>query len=115
MASKPGLARPSAPIEQPAAYAAGEAWPVVERLVRPIFVFLACPGPPSEKLLTERAPSLPPARPAVWLSADEVALVVGITAHTLRRLARAGKSPGSVAWGQWWFSRADVERLLRID
>ncbi len=79
---QPDMRRPSAPIEQLAAYAAGEAWPVVERIVRPIFVSLAGPGPPSEKLLTERAPSLPPARPAVWLSTDEVAPVVGITAHT---------------------------------
>lgn len=53
-----------------------------------------------------------PERP--WLDAEEVAPLLCTTAHTLRRLAREGRSPILVRriGGRWWFSRLDLLRFL---
>lgn len=53
-----------------------------------------------------------PERP--WLDAEEVAPFLCTTAHTLRRLARDGRSPILVRriGGRWWFSRLDLLRFL---
>ncbi len=54
-------------------------------------------------------------RPAPpWLDAEEVAPHLCTTAHTLRRLARQGRSPIVVRriGGRWRFSRLDLERFL---
>ena len=49
-----------------------------------------------------------------WLDAEEVAPHLCTTAHTLRRLARQGRSPIVVRriGGRWRFSRLDLERFL---
>lgn len=54
----------------------------------------------------------PPAGP--WLDAEQAAPYLCTTAHTLRRLARAGESPILVRriGGRWWFSRLDLIRFL---
>lgn len=107
---------PTTPIEQLAARAAADAWPHVEELVRPIFESVAgdeiATGERLEEL--ESPAPVPPSRRAVWLSAEEAASVLGITAHTLRRLARVGKSPITVrrVGGRWWYSASDIERLF---
>lgn len=56
--------------------------------------------------------SQPPERP--WLDAEDVAPYLCTTAHTLRRLAREGRSPILVRriGGRWWFSRLDLARFL---
>ncbi|MGH2779827.1 MAG: helix-turn-helix domain-containing protein [Thermoleophilaceae bacterium] len=63
----------------------------------------------------ERAPGAhPPATGRAWLSADEVAPLLRTTAHSLRRLAREGRSPVPAhrIGGRWWFARAEVERFI---
>ena len=52
--------------------------------------------------------------PPPWLDAEEVAPHLCTTAHTLRRLARQGRSPIVVRriGGRWRFSRLDLERFL---
>ncbi len=52
---------------------------------------------------------------STWVSAQDVATALGVTAHTLRRLARDGRSPVVVrrVGGQWRFSRADLDRFIR--
>ena len=52
--------------------------------------------------------------PPPWLDAEEVAPHLCTTAHTLRRLARAGRSPVVVRriGGRWRFSRLDLERFM---
>ena len=52
--------------------------------------------------------------PPPWLDAEEVAPYLCTTAHTLRRLARQGRSPIVVRriGGRWRFSRLDLERFL---
>lgn len=49
------------------------------------------------------------------MDAGEAAALLGCTAHTLRRLAREGRSPAVVrrVGGRWRWSRADVERFVR--
>ncbi len=49
-----------------------------------------------------------------WLDAEEVAPLLATTAHTLRRLARQGRSPVDVRriGGRWRFPRRAVERFL---
>ena len=53
-----------------------------------------------------------PERP--WLDAEEAAPFLCTTAHTLRRLAREGRSPIIVRriGGRWWFSRLDLVRFM---
>ena len=53
-----------------------------------------------------------PTRP--WLDAEEAAPFLCTTAHTLRRLAREGRSPVLVRriGGRWRFSRLDLERFV---
>jgi excisionase family DNA binding protein len=52
--------------------------------------------------------------PPPWLDAEEVAPHLCTTAHTMRRLARQGRSPIVVRriGGRWRFSRRDLERFL---
>jgi hypothetical protein len=107
---------PSAPIDRLAAHVVSVVWQQVEDLVRPIFQVPTEVGTRIEAF-PETAPSLPsPAgvRPAVWLRAEEVAPVLQMTAHTLRRLARKGECPIVVRriGGCWCFSRSDLERLV---
>lgn len=49
-----------------------------------------------------------------WLDAEEVAPHICTTAHTMRRLAREGRSPVVVRriGGRWRFSRLDLERFM---
>lgn len=58
-------------------------------------------------------------RPAAnpWLDAEDVAPLLATTAHTLRRLARQGRSPIVVRriGGRWRFSRRDLHRFLNDD
>lgn len=107
---------PSTPIEQLAARAVSVGWPHVEDLVRPILQMATeidigadTPAEPAQSLA-----SVSRVRPAAWLSAEEVAPVLHMTAHTLRRLARKGQSPVVVRriGGRWCFSRSDLERLV---
>lgn len=53
-------------------------------------------------------------RPNPWLDAEEVAPLLCTTAHTLRRLARQGRSPVLVRriGGRWIFSRRSVEEFI---
>ena len=53
--------------------------------------------------------------PVPWMDADETAAALGSTAHTMRRLAREGRSPALVRriGGRWRWSRADVDRFVR--
>ena len=53
-------------------------------------------------------------RPNPWLDAEEVAPLLCTTAHTLRRLARQGRSPVVVRriGGRWRFSRRSVEAFV---
>ena len=50
-----------------------------------------------------------------WLDAEEVAPLLCTTAHTLRRLARQGRSPVVVRriGGRWRFSRRSVEAFVQ--
>lgn len=50
-----------------------------------------------------------------WIDAVELATLLGVTPHTLRRLAREGKSPVRVrrVGGRWRWSRADLEAFIR--
>ena len=52
-----------------------------------------------------------------WLDAEDVAPLLSTTAHTLRRLARQGRSPIVVRriGGRWRFSRRDLARFLSDD
>lgn len=52
----------------------------------------------------------------VWADAAEVADSLGVSPHTLRRLARQGRSPIIVrkVGGQWRWSRADLERFVAV-
>jgi hypothetical protein len=49
-----------------------------------------------------------------WLSAEEAAPQLATTAHSLRRLARLGRSPILTrrVGCRWLFSRADLDRFL---
>ena len=107
---------PSTPVEQLAARAVSVVWPHVENLARPIFettteVHIRA-DTPSEPATPSA--SVSGVRPAAWLSAEEVAPVLHMTAHTLRRLARNGQSPVVVRriGGRWCFSRSGLERLV---
>ncbi len=114
-----GASKAVTPIEIIAEHAVAEAWPHAESVLRPLFESLGG----EDRFATQRVtgadpvPTPAPKRPAVWLPAEEAAPLVGITAHTLRRLAKAGKSPIVVRrmGGRWWFSRVDVEKLVRVD
>ena len=59
---------------------------------------------------------LPPSS-SPWLDAEEVAPLLCVTAHTLRRLARQGRCPIVVRriGGRWRFSRRDLARFLSDD
>jgi excisionase family DNA binding protein len=52
-----------------------------------------------------------------WLDADEVAPLLNVTPHTLRRLAREDRCPIVVRriGGRWRFARRDLERYLGED
>ncbi len=107
---------PSTPVEQLAARAVSIVWPHVENLARPIFETT------TEIYLHDDTRSESPTpsasvsgiRPAAWLGAEEVAPLLHMTAHTLRRLARKGQCPVVVRriGGRWCFSRSDLERLV---
>ncbi len=66
----------------------------------------------SSTLTTDRVSRVCP-----WLDAEEAAPLLSTTAHTLRRLAREGRSPILVRriGGRWRFSRLDLERFVNGD
>jgi hypothetical protein len=104
------------PLGQLAARAVARVWPEVEELVRPIFETSAVLA--LDRQAPSRPTAVPPAVPAIppaaWLSAEDVAPVLHMTAHTLRGPARKGESPVVVRriGGRWCFSRADLDRLV---
>jgi len=52
---------------------------------------------------------------AAWLAVDEVALRLGVSSDTVRRIASGvlpASKPGGGAIGRWFISQDDVERLL---
>lgn len=105
---------PATPLDELAARAVADAWPQVDVVMRPIFEKITEANVERD---TDMQPlPLPTARVprAAWLGAEEVAPVLGMTAHTLRRLARTGDCPVVVRriGGRWCFSRADLERLV---
>jgi hypothetical protein len=61
---------------------------------------------------TTTTPLSLPERP--WPDAEKAAPFLCTTAHTLRRLAREGRSPIIVRriGGRWWFSRLDLIRFM---
>ena len=107
---------PSTPVEQLAARAVSIVWPYVENLTRPIFETTTEIHARDDTLSEPATPSasVSGVRPAAWLSAEEVAPVLHMTSHTLRRLARKGQCPVVVRriGGRWCFSRSDLERLV---
>ena len=52
-------------------------------------------------------------RPSPWTTAEEAAPYLATTAHSLRRLARTGRSPIVTrrVGSRWLFSRADLARF----
>ena len=100
------------PWEEVASTAVEVIWSDVEAIVSPLVELLAGSGvddPGSERPApTRQSPD------ALWLSADEVAPLLRTTAHSLRRLAREGRSPVPAhrVGGRWWFARAEVERFI---
>lgn len=86
------------PWEEVAALAVETLWYDLERIVGPIIELLdpgaagqetgpPAPTDPSASSRRQRGTQAP------WLSADEVAPLLQTTAHSLRRLAREGRSP----------------------
>lgn len=107
------------PWEEVAALTVETLWNDLERIVGPVIDLLELAGP------GEETGSPTPSRSSVsstsrrgaqapWMSADEVAPLLQTTAHSLRRLAREGRSPVLVRriGGRWWFARRDVERFI---
>lgn len=90
-------------------------WSDVEAIVSPIVELLA--GTPVVDVPRERPRSARQSPNALWMSADEVAPLLRTTAHSLRRLAREGRSPipAHRIGARWWFARAEVERFLGAD
>ena len=107
---------PSAPIDRLAAHAVSVVWQQVEDLVRPIFQVTTEVGTRVEAPPVTASSLRFPAgvRPAAWLSAEEVAPVLQMTAHTLRRLALKGELPNRrpANRGSLGLSRSDLERLV---
>lgn len=68
------------------------------------------PGP--RAVPPETTPRFVPAN--LWVDAEEAAPILASTPHTLRRLAREGRSPITVRriGSRWRFSRADLERFV---
>ena len=58
-----------------------------------------------------------PTRPTPWMTAEEAAPYLATTAHSLRRLARTGRSPIVTrrVGSRWIFSRADLARFCEPD
>lgn len=100
------------PWEEVASTAVEAIWSDVEAIVSPIVELLAGSGV-GEPQSARPAPGRQ-SPGALWLSADEVAPLLRTTAHSLRRLAREGRSPVPAhrIGGRWWFARAEVERFL---
>ena len=87
-------------------------WHEVEAIVSPIIELLEV-APVFDAPLDRPAPAHEyPA--ALWMSAAEVAPLLRTTAHSLRRLAREGRSPipAHHIGSRWWFARAEVDRFL---
>lgn len=100
------------PWEEVASMAVETIWRDVEAIVSPIVELLA-----RTPEIDDRRDGPTPARTApesLWLSADDVAPLLRTTAHSLRRLAREGRSPipAHRIGARWWFARAEVERFL---
>jgi excisionase family DNA binding protein len=111
--SEPEL--PTTLIDRLAARVVADVWPLVDDRVRPLFETVEgreVDAEPSSQ--PAPSPSDPGVRPAVWLSAEDVAPVLGMTAHSFRRLARKGECPVVVRriGGRWCFARSDLERFL---
>ena len=102
------------PWEEVASTAVEAIWRDVEAIVSPIVELLAATpvgDAPQEPVSTRQSST------ALWMSADEVAPLLRTTAHSLRRLAREGRSPipAHRIAARWWFARAEVDRFLGAD
>jgi excisionase family DNA binding protein len=100
------------PWEEVAAAAVETIWSDVEAIVSPIVELLV--RTPVVDVARERPRPARQSPSALWMSADEVAPLLRTTAHSLRRLAREGRSPipAHRIGARWWFARAEVERFL---
>lgn len=100
------------PWEEVASTAVEALWRDVEAIVLPIVDLVAATpvlDAPQERPAPARQFST-----ALWMSADEVAPLLRTTAHSLRRLAREGRSPipAHRIGARWWFARVEVDRFL---
>jgi hypothetical protein len=104
------------PWEEVAALAVETLWNDLERIVVPVIELLDAEavGQAAGSPTPSRAPTSRRGKQAPWLSADDVAPLLQTTAHSLRRLAREGRSPVLVRriGGRWWFARRDVYRFI---
>jgi len=100
------------PWEEVASTAVEMIWRDIEAIVSPILELLA--GWPVVDVPREPQQPAHPSPDALWMSADEVAPLIRTTAHSLRRLAREGRSPipAHRIGARWWFARTEVERFL---
>ena len=99
------------PWEEVASTAVEALWRDVEAIVSPIVELVAATPVVDEPPAPVPAPRSPT---ALWMSADEVAPLLCTTAHSLRRLAREGRSPipAHRIGARWWFARVEVDRFL---
>ena len=102
------------PWEEVAALAVETLWSDLERIVTPIVELLAPVADSVALSPSADAQPSPDVRENPWLSADEAAPLLQTTAHSLRRLAREGRSPVLVRriGGRWWFARRDLDRFI---
>jgi hypothetical protein len=100
------------PWEEVASTAVETIWRDVDAVVSPIVQLLA--ATPLVDARPERSAHAHETPSALWISADEVAPLLRTTAHSLRRLAREGRSPTRARriGARWWFARVEVERFL---
>lgn len=112
------------PWEEVASLAVETLWSDLDRMIAPILELLTSSAARHERTnmpqlassSVERPRLSMEDRPPPWLSADEAAPLLHTTAHSLRRLAREGRSPTVVRriGGRWWFARADLDRFLGL-
>jgi len=100
------------PWEEVASTAVEVLWRDIEAIVSPIVDLVA--ATPVLDVPQERPAPARQSPTALWMSADEVAPLLRTTAHSLRRLAREGKSPipAHRIGARWWFARTEVDRFL---
>jgi excisionase family DNA binding protein len=120
--SQPGSGGP-VPWEEVASVAVEAVWADVEPMLRPLVAILDETGdngggsPPVAEHVRHDPPGLAPGTvktASPWMSAEECAAMLNVTAHTLRRLAREERSPVVTRriGGRWRFARLDVLRFV---